>query len=103
VGLAFQWLGSFVDSAYGPATSAEGTFASDMRAFPLPPLPAKPLPNNEFAYIMEDDLEQSTQFYRWIKRAIQHYHADKRHYTPRYIALLSPGFLIHCNCWNNKF
>ncbi|ELR15070.1 uncharacterized protein ACA1_214990 [Acanthamoeba castellanii str. Neff] len=91
VGLAFQWLGSFVDSAYGPApatASAEGTLTPDMRAFPLPPLPAKPLPNNEFAYIMEDDLEQSTQFYRWIKRAIQQYHTDKRHYTPR-----APGSL----------
>jgi hypothetical protein len=73
---------------------------SDLSAFPLPPLPAKPLPRNEFAYIMEDDLEQSAQYYRWLKRHILHYHADRRNYSPRYVLRrCSGGRISLINLW----
>jgi len=84
VGLVFQWLGCFTGSSYSKDNQVRTSWkSSNLRDFPLPPLPAAPLPRNEFAYILEDDLEQSVYFYWWIKRAIRQYHTNKKNYTPR--------------------
>lgn len=99
VGLVFQWLGCFTGSSYSKDNQVRTSWkSSNLRDFPLPPLPAAPLPRNEFAYILEDDLEQSVYFYWWIKRAIRQYHTNKKNYTPRlYGFSLQQQMLVPCS------